>query len=306
MRDLARRLLNRLRMERRAAILGVFLGDSRPVQQLRVRASAIACEAGPVLVHGEPGTGKRLIARLLHRAGRFGRPWLSVPVGALETAMLPRIFDDAGNGTLVLEELEHAPSDVQLDLAAVLRERVAGRFPLQARVVSTCAAEPFSLCERGKLEPSLYQAVGGTLLSVPPLRDRPGDRKILAQHFLVLNREVGYGDISFSPEALDLIESLTLRGNAAQLSCLVMRVGVLRRSGVISPDDLLSALALEGEPGWRRARAEAMREFTRSYLGALLAESLEEEVRTDLPAPLREFVRLWRDGVRELNGSGED
>lgn len=300
-------------MERRAAILGAFLGDSKVVQQLRLRASMVACESGPVLVWGEQGTGKRLLAWLLHRAGRMGRPFVPIAAASLETSAIPGLFDNAGNGTLLLEEVEQARPSVQQALAVRLRERVAGRFPLQARVLSTCSAEPFLLCERGLLDPVLYQAVAGTLLVVPPLRERPADRSILAEHFLRQNREVGYGELRFSEEALELVETLELRGNAAELRCLVMRVGVLRRAGLIGAEDVIRALSLEGEPGWRRARAEAMREFARSYLGAILADSLggssvaggsaaADGGPKDLPTPLREFVRLWRDGVRELRG----
>ena len=289
-------------MDRRAAILGAFLGDSKSIAQLRLRASIIAVEAGPVLLWGESGAGKRLLASLIHRAGRMGRPLVSVSGATLTLEQLPRLFDDAGEGTLLIEEIEQSRASVQQGLAGRLRERVAGSSPLHARVITTCCGEPFVLCERGALEPVLYQEAAGTLLGIPALRERPGDRRGLAQHFLLQHRDVGYGDIEFSEEALDLIETLELRGNAAELESLVVRIGVLRRRGAILSDDVLAALSLEGEPGWRRARAEAMREFAQSYLGSLLASSLPDEGPEDLPESLREFVRLWRDGARALRG----
>jgi DNA-binding NtrC family response regulator len=287
-------------MERRTAILGAFLGDSKSIEQVRLRASLLAVESGSVLVWGEPGTGKRLLARLMHRAGRPGRPYIARRTAELAEDELPVLFDDAGNGTLVLEEVERARPALQRALAECLRERVAGVVPLQARILATCSADPFAFCERGVLDTALYQAVSGSVLALPALRERPGDRRLLAEHLLRRERGVGYDEIVLAPDALDVMETLELRGNAAELQCLVTRIGVLRRRGVVTGEHVLAALSLEGEGGWRRARAEAMREFTRSYLGALLAEQLSTEIPDDLPARLKEFVRLWRDGAREI------
>lgn len=266
----------------------------------------VAVESAPVLLWGESGSGKRLLASLIHRAGRMGKPFVSAPGATLTSDELPRLFEAAADGTLLIEELEEARSSVQQKLAGCLGEGMAGASALRARVIATCGGEPFVLCERGALEPALYQEVAGTLLGVPPLRERPGDRSTLAQHFLRQHKDVGYGDIEFTDEALDLLETLELKGNATELESLVVRIGVLRRRGAISSDDVLSALSLEGEPGWRRARAEAMREFAQSYLGSLLVSELPEDDPDDLPESLREFVRLWRDGARVLRGANLD
>jgi DNA-binding NtrC family response regulator len=284
----------------RAAIVGAFLGDSHPIRVLRERTAALAQAQVPVLFWGEPGTGKRLLAALLHRAGRPQRPLVQVPCGDLRNGGLSEFFRAAGDGTLLLERVEAAPEATQLLLTEVLRDRVAGSTPLVARVIATCRGDPVALCERGRLEVGLYEVLAGAVLEVPPLRARPGDARILAEHFLRLHRDLGYGDVRWGAEALEVVSGLDLPGNAAELECLTQRAAVLRRRGEISAGDLAAAMRLGGELDLRRARAEALRAFSQSYVDALLSRPPVRPAR-ELPPALRQFVRLWRDGLRSLD-----
>jgi DNA-binding NtrC family response regulator len=284
----------------RAAILGAFLGDSPVVRDLRRRAAEVATEATPVLLWGEPGTGKRYLAQLMHRAGRGALPWVVATCGGTGRATWPDLFRQAGEGTVFLDGIDRATTKEQEALARILREGIAGRGPVTARVMASSGLDPVTLCEHGLLDLGLFDGLAATLLAVPPLRERRGDRRVLAAHFVHRHRTLGYGEVSWSDAALEVFEELPLAGNVTELECLVLRVAVMRRTGRIEAAHVRAALALGAEPGLRRRRADEIRAFNGAYLAAILAQAADGAMPGELPKALRRFVRLWWEGARAV------
>ena len=178
-------------------------------QQLLEQAELVAASPVPVLIHGETGTGKELLARHLHkRSGRKG-PFVAVNGAAINESLAESEFfgheagaftgangrregwfEAAQGGTLFLDEIGDLPLALQVKLLRVLQERevvrVGGRkpIPIDVRIVTATHVDLQSAISAGRFREDLFYRLNIVTLRIPPLRDRPGDILPLAQHFL--------------------------------------------------------------------------------------------------------------------------
>ncbi|WPP47062.1 sigma-54 dependent transcriptional regulator [Pseudomonas sp. AN-1] len=178
-------------------------------QQLLEQAELVAASPVPVLIHGETGTGKELLARHLHkRSGRKG-PFVAVNGAAINESLAESEFfgheagaftgangrregwfEAAQGGTLFLDEIGDLPLALQVKLLRVLQERevvrVGGRkpIPIDVRIVTATHVDLQSAITAGRFREDLYYRLNIVTLRIPPLRDRPGDILPLARHFL--------------------------------------------------------------------------------------------------------------------------
>ncbi len=178
-------------------------------QQLLEQAELVAASPVPVLIHGETGTGKELLARHLHkRSGRKG-PFVAVNGAAINESLAESEFfgheagaftgangrregwfEAAQGGTLFLDEIGDLPLALQVKLLRVLQERevvrVGGRkpIPIDVRIITATHVDLQSAITAGRFREDLYYRLNIVTLRIPPLRDRPGDILPLAQHFL--------------------------------------------------------------------------------------------------------------------------
>ncbi|MEO1561994.1 MAG: sigma-54 dependent transcriptional regulator [Pseudomonadota bacterium] len=180
----------------------IYLGNSKAAQDLRERVINLAEVDVPILIFGETGTGKDLIARALHDLSSksdqiFGAiNCATIPVQEFEALMFGRKGESAGwlksvdGGTLFLDEVHAAPLEVQAKLSRVLEEK---RFmPLGAdsdesvsfRLISSLSEEPGELVRNGRLREEFLYRIQRLELILPPLRDRKEDIPILFEHFL--------------------------------------------------------------------------------------------------------------------------
>ena len=173
------------------------------------RAKRAASIDASVLIYGETGTGKELFAQSIHYAGpRKNKPFLAqncaaIPEPLLEgmlfgtakggfTGAVDRagLFEQANGGTLLLDEISAMPYDLQSKLLRVLQEnyirRVGGTkdIPVDVRIIATVNESPEDLMAHGKLRKDLYYRLNIVNISIPPLRERPGDVIVLAEQFL--------------------------------------------------------------------------------------------------------------------------
>ena len=173
------------------------------------RAKRAASIDASVLIYGETGTGKELFAQSIHYAGpRKNKPFLAqncaaIPEPLLEgmlfgtakggfTGAVDRagLFEQANGGTLLLDEISAMPYDLQSKLLRVLQEnyirRVGGTkdIPVDVRIIATVNESPEDLMAHGKLRKDLYYCLNIVNISIPPLRERPGDVIVLAEQFL--------------------------------------------------------------------------------------------------------------------------
>jgi len=225
-------------------------------------AETVASSRAPVLIQGESGTGKELLARYLHDAGsRRGKPFVAVNCAALPRELLeselfghergaftgalqrkPGKFELAQGGTILLDEVSEMELPLQAKLLRVLQEyevdRVGGLapVPVDVRVVATTNRRLRDLVERGRFREDLFYRLMVVPLVIPPLRERPGDIELLAEHFV--RRFAGSRRLELSPEARTALRARRWPGNVRELEHAIERAVLLARGPAISADDL--------------------------------------------------------------------
>jgi two-component system C4-dicarboxylate transport response regulator DctD len=176
-----------------------LLGRAPVTKELRRKISALAGLQVDMLIAGETGTGKELVARILHKASsRREGPFIAINCGALTEAGIDReLFGDAealgrvaraDGGTLFLDELEAMPDALQVRLLRVLEAREIvplGGSPrvLDLRILASVKDDPAQLVAQGRLRADVFHRFNAGALRLPPLRDRPGDAELLLDHF---------------------------------------------------------------------------------------------------------------------------
>jgi len=205
-RDLRRQLAQRDQLE------GKLIGRSPGMQKLRQMLTGLADSAADVLIHGETGSGKELVARSLHEASpRRNGNFVAINCGGLpETLFDSEIFgheagaytgagkrrigkiEHANGGTLFLDEIESMPLAMQIKLLRVLQERTLERLgsnttiAIDCRVIAATKTDLLELSAKGGFRADLYYRLNVATLKLPPLRERREDIPLLFEHFLLL------------------------------------------------------------------------------------------------------------------------
>ncbi|MFH1092031.1 MAG: sigma-54 dependent transcriptional regulator [Pseudomonadota bacterium] len=234
-----------------------IITESPAMKRLLEIARSVAPSPATVLLQGESGTGKELLARFIHRnSDRAGGPFVAVncaslPEGLLESelfghekgsftgAVARKIgkFELADQGTLLLDEISEMSLPLQAKLLRVLQEgeidRVGGRSPVKidARVIATTNRHIKDWVNQGKFRPDLYYRLNVIPLTIPPLRDRPGDIPCLAAYFLEKYAALNGKDKKFQAKtARHRLDLETWPGNVRELENIIAR-GVLLSAG---------------------------------------------------------------------------
>jgi DNA-binding NtrC family response regulator len=255
------------------------VANSAGMQQALAQARKAAEGRGGVLVVGEAGSGRRMMARTIHASYEDGarRPFVSVDCSQDADTLEETLFGTAGErrtdsvvasapervsgrcaivaargGTLFLERLEEAPARVQSRLARVLRDReaVAGDrgevIALDVRPIASVAHGVDDAVADGRLRRDLFDRLNQARVDVPPLRRRREDVPVLAAHLLRRHcHEQAAPQKVFSRAALALLAALPWRGNAAELRSVVETLGGCSRRLVIQLDDVIEHASLE-------------------------------------------------------------
>jgi DNA-binding NtrC family response regulator len=248
-----------------------------------------------VLVQGETGTGKELIARAIHEAGTRGRgPFVVVDAGALPATLIASqlfghergaftgaerrqegAFELAHGGSIFLDEIGELPLAVQPALLGVLERRsfrrLGGKEDIQVdvRVISATHRDLRSEANQGTFRADLYFRLAVARIEIPPLRDRPEDIEPLVEHFA---REItGAPGLPFSEATMAALRAHRWSGNVRELRNVVESALAM---GTVSLDGLASAAPDTARAGaivpYRAARAEALAAFERRYLRSLI------------------------------------
>jgi transcriptional regulator with PAS, ATPase and Fis domain len=222
-----------------------FLGDSPALRELRRRIDLAAGTQVPVLLLGETGTGKSLVARLIHAGGaRAAGPFVAINCAALPESLFeselfghrrgaftgahedrPGLLESGHHGTVLLDELGDLPAAQQAKLLTVLEEgevRPVGArrpVPLDVRVLSATSAPLADAVRRRAFRLDLYHRLALLTLRLPPLRERAGDLPQLAAHFLrAAARRHGVEPPRLGPEELALLGAHPWPGNVRELA----------------------------------------------------------------------------------------
>jgi sigma-54 dependent transcriptional regulator len=244
---------------------------------LLARIRQIAPSDATALIVGETGTGKEIVARHVHElSARRGRPFVAVNCGALsETLVESELFghergaftgaiagrrgwfETAEGGTLFLDEIGDLPVPMQVKLLRVLQEREVVRvgartpIPIDVRLVAATNVDLEKAVRAGKFREDLYYRLNVAVLSLPPLRERPGDVLPLARHFLgVYRQRLGGGDVSLGAEAVVRLLAHPWPGNIRELENVIHHSLLICRNAEITPDDLRLGSSSPSAPAW--------------------------------------------------------
>jgi len=252
-----------------------WMGLSPPMQQVAQLVEKVAASRSTVLIAGESGSGKELVARAVHwKSPRASAPFLAVNCGALAEGVLESelfghvkgsftgaianrvgILVSAGEGTVLLDEVGEISLGMQVKLLRVLQERKVkpvgstAEVPFSARVLAATNRNLEEEVRAGRFREDLFYRLNVITIDLPPLRARGGDIALLAEHFLEqMREELGRPRLRFAPELLEFMEHYAFPGNVRQLQNLVERAATLSDVDVLGLDSLPPALRGQPEP----------------------------------------------------------
>ena len=233
----------------------------------------VAPSEASVLIIGETGTGKELVARHIHNlSGRRDKPFVAVNCGAFSESLVEAElfghekgaftgalaakagwFEEANGGTLFLDEIGDLPMPIQVKLLRVLQEREVVRLgsrksiPIDVRVLAATNVQLEKAINAGHFREDLYYRLDVVSLELVPLRERPGDILPLTRHFLdAYSQRLGYGQVRLSAQAEHKLRTYGWPGNIRELENVIHHTLLICRDGLIEHDDLrLSNMRIE-------------------------------------------------------------
>lgn len=235
-----------------------LIGESPAIRKVHQAISQVAAEKATVLIAGETGTGKELVARSIHQQSlRKNALFVAVNCAAIPSEMLEselfghergaftgavkeRIgkFELADGGTLFLDEITEMPIALQAKLLRALQEGTIERLGsnrqlnVDIRVVAATNRDPIQAIKEGKLREDLYYRLNVFRIDLPPLRDRLSDIKLLAAHFLKKR------NVSIDERATQLLENYAWPGNIRELENVLERAAIVCGGKTINPQNL--------------------------------------------------------------------
>ena len=250
------------------------IGDSAPVKAALELARKVAVTDSTVLLRGESGTGKDLFARAIHFASRRAAgPWVKVNCGAIAEALLeselfghekgaftgavrqkPGRFEDAGGGTILLDEIGELPMPLQVKLLQVIEEktfhRVGGNQPItvDVRILAATNRDLEEMVREKTFREDLFFRLNVFPIALPPLRERTGDVARLAGFFLLRH---GSSEAQITPEAMAELGAYAWPGNVRELEHTLERALILAGSDPIDVPHLsFSRPGMKADRSW--------------------------------------------------------
>jgi two-component system response regulator GlrR len=272
-----------------------ILTRSSLMEDLLAQAMLVAATETSVLIHGDSGTGKELLAQAIHQASaRCNNAFIPVNCGAIPEPLLESelfghskgaftgathehngLFQAAHNGTLFLDEIGDMPLALQVKLLRVLQEKEVRplgstqSLPVDVRIISATHRDLEHEMSQGTFREDLYYRLNVVTLDIPSLSERREDIPLLAHHFLTqLSVGTKKRVTGFAPEALELLVRASWPGNVRQLLNVVEQTVALTTTPII-PATLVRK-ALREKPGELLTFADAKRRFEQGYLVQLL------------------------------------
>jgi DNA-binding NtrC family response regulator len=283
---------------------GDIIGRSQVMQGVFETIRRLAGTDADVLILGETGTGKELVARAIHRAGsRKGGRFVPVDCGAIPEDLLESEFfghergaftgamtrslgllEFANHGTFFLDEVAELPPRLQAKLLRVLQERKIRRvggtdeIDVDVRVIAATNRNLEHEVAEHRFRKDLYYRINVGRVALPPLGERAEDIPLLVSHLTERYcQEMGREAINFDPDAVEMLQSYAWPGNVRELQNIIKRSLAMARGPSILPEDLPEQIFQNGEPppkhsqgGFFGMREERLASFEREYLTVVL------------------------------------
>lgn len=245
---------------------GLLLGKSPEIKKLRNQTRKLARSQAPVFISGESGSGKELVARMIHLQGpRRDGPFIAVNCGAIPSELMESeffghkkgsftgavenkdgLFRSANGGTLFLDEVADLPLAMQVKLLRALQEKAVRpvgdtrEVPVDIRVLSATHKNLPELVQEGSFRQDLFYRINVIELAVPPLRERLDDIPLLARHILErIAREYECDPATLTSAAISHLKSYDFPGNVRELENILERAFTLCDADQIDAEDLL-------------------------------------------------------------------
>jgi PAS domain S-box-containing protein len=248
----------------RSSMFEEIVGSSEPLRKVLGEIDKVARTDSTVLVLGETGTGKELIARAIHkRSKRSTRPFVGVNCGAIPASLITSElfghekgaftgatqrhlgrFEAANGGTIFLDEVGDLPPDIQIALLRVLQEREIERvggdkpIPVDVRVLAATHRDLDRLVSEGKFRQDLFYRLNVVPLSVPPLRERVADIPALAEYFIArIGKKVGKRFVSIEKKTMKVLQAYGWPGNVREFQNVIERAVTLSDTDTFAVDE---------------------------------------------------------------------
>jgi DNA-binding NtrC family response regulator len=252
--------------------LPTIVGRSPEIHEVLAVIGRVAGSDSPVLIQGESGTGKELVARAIHAHGRrASRPFLAVNCGAIAETLLDSelfghargsftgavadrrgLFEQAGDGTMFLDEIGETSAALQVKLLRVLEESevrpvgAARVVSVAARIIAATNVELEREVTGGRFRQDLFYRLSVIVIVVPPLRERRSDIPLLISRFLESACTRAGRRIEIAQDAIEALSSYAWPGNVRELENTVERLVLFSRATVIEVGDLPAAIRSRG------------------------------------------------------------
>jgi formate hydrogenlyase transcriptional activator len=241
-----------------------IVGSSQSLRKVLLEVGKVARTDSTILILGETGSGKELVARAIHRRSRrAARPFIGVNCAAIPTSLIAselfghekgaftgatqrRLgrFEAANGGTIFLDEVGDLPPDIQIALLRVLQEREIERVggdkpvPLDVRVLAATHRDLEKLVSEGRFRQDLYYRLNVVPLTVPPLRERVADIPMLAEYFIArFGKRVGKNFDTVERKTMEILQAYNWPGNVRELQNVIERAVTLSESENFSVDE---------------------------------------------------------------------
>ena len=281
--------------------LEALVGESKSFIQALEKIPPLAQSDATILITGETGTGKELVAQAIHyRSGRQGKPFIPVNCGALpdnifenelfghvKGAFTDASFSEKGlvgeaeGGTIFLDEVDVLSPTAQVKLLRFLQDREyrpvgsSRNLIADVRILAAANVELRDQVQAKKFREDVYYRLNTLSISLPPLRERTEDIPILADHFLARHASPSHQELlRLSPPALQKLLAYPWPGNVRELEGTIQRSVILTSNSVLQPDDIDLPVSAKGKvsegASFRHAKAQAIEQFERAYLTSVL------------------------------------
>ena len=280
-----------------------LIGRSRPMQDVYKAIGRVSPTDATVLIRGDSGTGKELVARALYQHSlRANKPFLvincvAIPENLLESelfgyekgaftgAVHRRVgkIEQAHGGTVFLDEIGDMPASIQAKILRLLQEksieRLGGRetIPVDVRIIAATNRNLEEALSKGRFREDLYYRLKVVTIWLPPLRERPGDIPLLTEYFLSkYAEEVNMDNPGITEEAMEILNNYSLPGNVRELGNTIQKALIFNRGAPVRPVDISQAISGEdtGKGVGNKTGDEAIRQWMRKTLASKISEHM--------------------------------